>query len=147
MGCTRTILTSGAAGSRPDGGGRWSWRGPGLVRPVALAAVLLSAGLLGACGSSTAASGSNAAVQGTCQQVSAVLSDGPDPDADPVGYAEAQVLPLRQIHTSDHDLQTAVDGLAQAYEHIYQTNGAPSAKGELKAAGDKINAICPGVVS
>ena len=37
-----------------------------------------------------------AATQDTCQRVSAVLSNGPDPDADPVGYAEAQVLPLRQ---------------------------------------------------
>jgi len=122
-------------------------RGSAPIRLVALAAVLLSAGLLAACGSSTAASGTNAAVQGTCQQVSAVLSDGPDPDADPIGYAEAQVLPLRQIHTSDHDLQTAVDALAQAYEQIYQSDAAPSAKGALKAAGDKVNAICPGVVS
>ncbi len=35
----------------------------------------------------------------TCKQVEAVLSDGPDPEADPVGYAQAQILPLREIHT------------------------------------------------
>ena len=67
---------------------------------LALLSAATTATLLTACGSSGPAQ-SSAAVKSACQQVSAVLSDGPDPDADPVGYAEAQIQPLHQIHTSD----------------------------------------------
>ena len=42
--------------------------------------------------------------QQACEQVGDVLADGPDPDADPVGHAEAQILPLRQIHIPDATL-------------------------------------------
>ena len=45
-----------------------------------------------------------------------MLADGPDPDADPVGYAQAQVLPLRQLKISDTTLQKAVQKLATAYQ-------------------------------
>jgi hypothetical protein len=86
-------------------------------------------------------------VANTCQAVSAVLSDGPDPDADPVGYAEAQILPLEQIHTSDPALQTAIDNLASAYQQVSSSNGASSANKAAARAGNKINAICPGVAS
>jgi hypothetical protein len=87
--------------------------------PVGVAA--LAAGLLTACGSPQA---SSSAVQSTCREVSAVLSDGPTSGADPVGYAEAQVLPLRQIHTSDKTLQEAIDDLATAYQRFYEAKGA-----------------------
>jgi len=73
-----------------------------------------------------------------------VLSDGPDPGADPVGYAEAQVLPLRDIHTSDKALGTAIGDLASAYEQLFTTNGATAAKHAVSEASDKVNAICPG---
>ena len=47
-------------------------------------------------------SGSRAAApQSLCQQLNAVFSDGPDPDADPVGYALSQIKPLQAIHSSD----------------------------------------------
>ena len=67
---------------------------------VAVAA-LLATGLT-ACGSSGPAATAGAASTartGTarardCERVGVVLADGPDPGADPVGYAESQILPL-----------------------------------------------------
>lgn len=98
---------------------------------------------LSACGSSAPSS----MTRTTCASVAAVLSDGPDPGADPVGYAEAQIVPLRQIHTSDAALKKAIDGLSGAYRQFYTTNGSSSAKLVLKNASAAVNHICPGVVS
>ena len=81
------------------------------------AALALCAGSLAACGSSPAAGHtSRPAAQTACLQLSEILSNGPDPDADPVGYAEAQTLPLHQIHTSFKTIGSAID-----------RNAAPSA--------------------
>jgi predicted Zn-dependent protease len=97
-----------------------------------------------ACGSSSSPSPS-AEVKQTCQRVEAVLSDGPDPTADPVGYAEAQILPLRQIHTSDSKLRQAIDTLASAYQAYSSTDGAnAAAKDATDAAIGTLNAACPG---
>jgi hypothetical protein len=79
--------------------------------------------------------------------VSAVLSDGPDPGADPVGYAFAQILPLRQIQTSDSALHAAIDELATAYQEFYSSNGDKVAAKAVSKASDKVNAICPGAAS
>jgi hypothetical protein len=117
---------------------------------AALATVLVSA-----CGSSghAAASGHavasgharTSAVQQTCLQVDAVLSDGPDPGADPVGYAEAQILPLKQIHASDPALSTAISTLAGAYQSYYAASGTGSTvKSALNTAINRINSLCPG---
>jgi hypothetical protein len=76
-----------------------------------------------------------------------VLSDGPDPDSDPVGYAEAQVIPLRQIHTSDSALQSAIDNLASAYAQFYETKGSAASAKAVTAASSQVNAICPGTAS
>jgi hypothetical protein len=115
---------------RPDAG---RLRGPGLL----LLAILGTAALVSACGSGAASgraqTASAATVSETCSQVSAVLSDGPDPQADPVGYAEAQILPLGQIRTSDGELRTAINGLAGAYREYF--------------ASERIDAICPGATS
>ncbi len=114
-------------------------RAPGLVAAGLLAVVLCS------CGSSVH---SGAAVtQDTCQRVSAVLSDGPDPDADPVGYAEAQVLPLRQISTSDQALRNAIGQLADAYQEFYNSNGTSKATEAVAVASKKVDSICPGATS
>jgi hypothetical protein len=110
---------------------------------LALCALVGGAGLLGACGSA-APPQATSAVSSVCQQVSAVLSDGPDPGVDPVGHAEAQVLPLRQIKTSDKALGAAIANLASAYEQFFTTNGATSAKQAVSRASDKVDAICPG---
>ena len=61
---------------------------------VLLLAVLLVSACSSSASSSAAASASPSAtaIAATCEQVSGVLSDGPDPDADPVGFAEAHML-------------------------------------------------------
>ncbi len=109
--------------------------------------------LVGACGAGghTAASGASATqthaqqVQQTCQQVDAVLSDGPDPGADPLGYAQAQILPLEQIHASDQTLSKAISALAGAYSSYVVANGTDkAAKTALTAAINRINSLCPG---
>jgi hypothetical protein len=108
------------------------------------------AALLGACSSQAATSKpvSAAVVHTTCTQVSAVLSDGPDPDADPVGYAEAQILPLGQIRTSDAQLRVAISKLAGAYRAFFDSNGSSSAaKLAVTAASKRINSFCPGAAS
>lgn len=77
-----------------------------------------------------------------------VLSDGPRPATDPVGYAQAQVLPLRQIHATDQALHNAVSQLASACERFYQSDGKSSqAKEAVAVAGTKINSLCPGAAS
>lgn len=78
--------------------------------------------------------------------MSDVLSDGPDPDADTVGYAEAQVLPLQQLKVSDPALQTAVKNLAAAYQAYSSSTGTAqdSAAVQTTKAENQVNAICPG---
>jgi hypothetical protein len=77
--------------------------------------------------------------------LASTLSDGPDPSADPVGYAEAQVRPLRALRISDPALRTAVFGLAADYARVYASNGtSPVAAKAAAAAAKKVNAICPG---
>jgi len=115
---------------------------------VLIAALSGAAMLLGACGSSAPAGASAEATQATCSQVSAVLSDGPDPQADPVGYAEAQILPLSQIRTADPQLRAAISGLAGAYRAYFASNGAShGAAAAVTAASKQVNAICPGATS
>jgi hypothetical protein len=105
-----------------------------------------------ACSSGPAASAAAAAgpatpgtaAQQACQQVSDVLANGPDPDADPVGHAEAQILPLRQIRTPDAALGSAIAGLADAYSGYLAGNGAgKAATATLSTAIHKINSLCP----
>ena len=126
------------------------------VRPWALlACAALAAGTLAACGSSgSSASASASALQGTarqqaCTAVSSVLADGPDPDADSVGYAEAQVLPLSQLKLGDSAVQQAVGQLASAYK-AFSTAGAtaaPAAAVAVSKAQKAVNALCPGAAS
>jgi hypothetical protein len=114
---------------------------------IALGGALLAL-LMAGCGASTRPVSSIAqSRRATCKQVEAALSDGPEPQADPVGYAEAQVQPLRQIHTSELKLSRAIERLASAYEAFYASNGAGRAGRVVAAAGRAIEAICPGVAS
>jgi hypothetical protein len=109
--------------------------------------VLLLSVLLDACGSS-ASTAANAEVKQACKQVEAALSDGPEPAADPVGYAQAQVLPLREIGTSDKRLREAVYKLAAAYQAFSAKDGnRRAAAGAVTAAVHGVNAICPGAAS
>ena len=116
------------------------------------AALILMALLVSACSSSPPASASAhvpaPASENACQQVSAVLSDGPDPDADPVVYAEAQILPLRRISVSSPALRDAIGQLADAYQQFFASNGKSSnAKEAVVVASRKLDSICPGAAS
>jgi len=103
---------------------------------------------LSACSSGTSsASGvpATTTAQAACQQVSTVLTNGPDPGTDPVGYAQAQILQLRLIRTSDGTIQQAIDGLANAYSGYSSTDGKNKpATTAANAAITKINKLCPG---
>jgi hypothetical protein len=100
---------------------------------------------LSACASGSPTSASSPAFAKTCQRVGAVLSDGPDPTQDPVGYAEAQILPLRQVPSSDPALRTAISELASAYAKFFAANGKSSAAtSAVVAAATHMNKLCPG---
>ena len=116
------------------------WRRAGVVTLA-----LLLVALLAGCGSSSKATTSAQVKTQTCKQVQAVLSDGPEPEADPVGYAQAQVLPLRQIHTTDAKLGAAIDGLASAYRELSSSDGSGSAKSAVSAASKTLKTLCPGI--
>ena len=121
------------------------------IRSGLAAGPVLLLALVSACGS-PAKTGTSAAsltsIQAGCQQVAAVLSDGPDPGADPVGYAEAQVLPLRQVQTSDQALQVAISSLVAAYQGFYQADGKGKAvNAAVTGAANKINSLCPGAAA
>jgi hypothetical protein len=88
-----------------------------------------------------------ASVQHTCQIVDAALADGPDPNVDPVGYALAQVLPLRRVTTSDDSLKKSIDQLSSAFESYYKDKGSSAAKSDIVRAEKSINTFCPGAVS
>src|ERR1700690_2074751 len=111
-------------------------------------ALLLAVLLVSACSSSASssaaasASPSATAIAATCEQVSGVLSDGPDPDADPVGFAEAHILLLRQINTPDQSLRGALSQLADANQSFVASNGkSANAKEAVAVADKKINSI------
>jgi hypothetical protein len=106
-----------------------------------LASSVLAATAVTACGSSSSVGG--AAQRQGCTAVADVLSDGPDPGSDPVGYAEAQVLPLHQLKLTDTKLREAVDKLATAYE-AYASKGGRSLAAKVASEEKVLNAICPG---
>ncbi len=130
---------------------------PVLRRAVGTAPLVVFVLLAGACSSSShstanASSGSvtsaKATTQATCEQIGAVLSDGPDPGADPLGYAQAQVIPLRHVTVASQTLRTVVGQLADAYQEFYSSNGkSTDAKEAVAVATKKLNSICPGAPS
>jgi hypothetical protein len=114
-----------------------------LVLALTLSAVagIAAAFLVTACGSGQP---SAATLSTNCTQVSATLSDGPDPGSDPIGYAEAQVRPLRELRLADGELRTAVSRLADAYAAVFTSNDTSAAASRrLSAAVAALNKICP----
>jgi hypothetical protein len=111
-----------------------------------LGLVALMAALLAGCGGPSASASSGAVKHEECTAVANVLSDGPDPDADPIGYAEAQVLPLRQLRLSDLALREAVERLEAAYARFSADDGAQSTRyaAAVSVAEKGLNKICPG---
>jgi hypothetical protein len=127
----------------------------GIVLVLALLAVPLA---LAACGggASSATSGQGSGKASTvaaktppalCQALNAVLSDGPDPGADPVGYALSQILPLQQqVHSSDTAVMATVDQLIAADQAFYDTKGDDkSAAATIQKDYAALNRACPGV--
>lgn len=139
----RTAATDNLAGRAAR---RPRQRGGTGAAPAGATVALLLAMLLAACGSSSKSKASTALTsKQACKQVEAVLSDGPEPEADPVGHAQAQVLPLHEIHTSDAKLAGAIDGLASAYRQLIASKGATSAQAQLNSATKTIKTLCPGI--
>ena len=88
------------------------------------------------------------APQALCQQLNGVLADGPDPDADPVGYAFSQIEPLQAIHSSDSSAVHEVSKLISADQAFYNSNGSDKAAATaIKKADASLNKVCPGVAS
>ena len=102
-----------------------------------------------ACGSASSQTSSavslGSAIQQDCTAVADVLADGPDSGADPVGYAEAQVMPLRQLTISDATLRRAVLTLASAYETFSTTSSSnrAAAGAAVTKAENEVSKICP----
>jgi hypothetical protein len=116
---------------------------------AAVTAAFLAIAIAG-CGSSSSTAATSAVlgttVQQDCTAVGDVLSDGPDPDADSAGYAQAQILPLRQLKVGDATLQHDVLNLAAAYQAVTAGGGATAAAAVTKAQ-KAVNSICPEAAS
>jgi hypothetical protein len=95
---------------------------------------------------SPAATSSVSALSQDCTNVSDVLADGPDPTADSVGYAEAQILPLKQLSYSDSAVHGAADRLDAAFSAFTAAQGSAQVQAavQVTSAEDAINALCPG---
>jgi hypothetical protein len=122
-------------------------RAGGSLATMALATMaLVSACSSGGQTAASTTSTTQAQVQQICQQVSAVLADGPDPGTDPVGYAQAQTLPLEQLHVSAQTtIGKAISALASDYSSYVAANGTGKAvNSALTASIKRINALCPG---
>jgi hypothetical protein len=116
----------------------------------AVIALALVAVTFDACGSSSkpAVSAAGTPLQQSCAAVAAVLANGPDESEDPVGYAEAQILPLRAVLIQgDATLEQSVVGLSNAYKQFNATGGSAAAQSAVKAAATKVDAVCPGATS
>jgi hypothetical protein len=125
----------------------------GSVRRTALLVVMAAplAVVVAGCGSSSSGAHPTAAAATAappiCTQVADVLGDGPDPDADPVGYAEAQIGPLASLHPSNAKLQNALSSLAAAYRSEFTNGVTKVSKQQVTAATKQITAVCPGAAS
>jgi hypothetical protein len=119
------------------------------LRPATAVAVAALAILAGCSSSSSRANSAAAAIPTPpiCTQISGVLGNGPDPDADPVGYAEAQIKPLAAIHATNPKLASAVTALDHAFQGEFATNLSPASKAAVHRAQHLVNAVCPGAAS
>ena len=127
-------------------------------RPARLLAVLALAAVTSAtaaaCGSSSSATASAtnsaSALSQDCTAVSDVLADGPDATADSVGYAQAQILPLKQLKLVDSTVQSAVTRLDAAFTAFVAAKGSSAqtqAAVQVTSAENAVNALCPGAAS
>jgi len=76
----------------------------------------------------------------------AARSDGPDPEAGPVGYASSQIAPLGQIRTSDHALVHRLSRRIAADRALVISKGSDHAASKSIAKDDAgFNKVPPGV--
>jgi hypothetical protein len=116
---------------------------PRAVFALSLGLIGLLATALAACGAATSQP-SAAAAATSCTLISATLSDGPDPGSDLIGYAEAQIRPLRALSLPDGALRTAVGHLADAYAAVFASNDSSAAASHsLSEAVATLNKLCP----
>jgi hypothetical protein len=120
-----------------------------LLRTAAIVLIVAVPLLSTACGSSHASATvsskeAKAQLDASCTQVADVLADGPDPTVDPVGYALAQVAPLRAVTTSDRALERDITDLASAYEAVFKTSNSKGSAAAVDKAGKQLDTICPG---
>jgi hypothetical protein len=117
---------------------------------VGLAVSAAGLAILSGCGSSSSGGTPAAAVvprPPICTEITGVLGNGPDSDADPVGYAEAQIAPLAKLHASDPKLASALAALGAAFRTEYATGASKASKAAVAHAQDQVNAVCPGAAS
>ncbi len=115
---------------------------PRRIRSLGVGALAGTAVLLGACGSPSTSQAS-ASVASSCQAVAAVLTNGPSPAVDPVGYAEAQIRLLTEVRIGDPALRHDVERLDRAYRQVFETDGSPSAVSAARTASARLDAACP----
>jgi hypothetical protein len=120
-----------------------------LLAVLALAAA--TAATAAACSSSSSAKAASpataSALSQDCTAVSDVLADGPDSTADSVGYAEAQILPLKQLKLATPGVQSAVtklDAAFTAFVGAKSSNTQTQAAVQVTSAENAVNALCPG---
>jgi cysteine synthase len=112
-----------------------------------IALLTLVSVIVAGCGAPATAANASDQLSRGCEQATAVLADGPSSTVDPVGYALAQIRPLRGIRTSDAALQKVLSALTQAYAAVYETNDGKSASAAVSVASKKLDAICSGASS
>ena len=126
---------------------------PPWISPLRAAAALVLAAVTvtaaAGCGSSSApapAAQASSSLQQDCTAVTDALANGPDPDADSVGYAEAQVLPLGQLTLSDPAVRSAVEKLDAAYKAFSSAEGSAQSKDAVTVSTTEktLNTLCPG---
>ena len=125
----------------------FSKRVRGARRMTGIKRTLLTFVMVTSCSFALSACGSPTALQSACNKVSAVLSDGPSPKADPVGYAEAQMGPLLLVDTPTKTLRSALQDLSAAYVQFFTTNGDAASKRLLRRADEQLGDVCPGVAT
>jgi hypothetical protein len=125
-----------------------------LLRPrhVALASAIVAAPLWAATSGAGARTLHAAkAPASLCENLSGIFSNGPDPDADPVGYALSQIKPLGDVHTSDHAVHSDLTKLIAADRALVASGGsghrATVDSKDIKKDDHLVNAACPEAAS
>jgi hypothetical protein len=101
--------------------------------------------------SSTASAGATASARSQdCLALTDVLANGPDSTADSVGYAQAQILPLKQLKLDESAVQSAVSRLDAAFTAFVgakDSSAQTQAAVQVTSAENAVNALCPGATS